>query len=234
MTPIKGVIFDFDGLILDTEIPSFRAWQRIFARYGGVLTLAAWADYVGRAPEAFDPCDQLERATGREVDREAVQREELDLEMEMILAQPILPGVVAALDDAVRLGLRLGIASSSSRQWVLEHLARLGLDERFECVCCSDDVVHTKPAADLYLAALDGLDLRPEEAVALEDSPHGVRAAQAAGIFCVAIPNDLTRDFPLDHADLRLSSLEGVRLEELLARVEARNGDRVRERRTAG
>jgi len=227
MSPIKGVIFDFDGLILDTEIPSFRAWREVFSRYGGTLTREAWADHVGRAPETFDPCDLLEELAGRSVDHEGLRREELDLEMAMILEQPILPGVVAALDDAARLGLRLGIASSSSREWVLGHLTRLGLHERFACLRCSDDVTRTKPAADLYVAALEALRLRPEEAVALEDSPHGVSAAQAAGIFCVAIPNDLTRAFPLDHADLRLVSLEEMPLEALLARVEAAVAHRV-------
>jgi len=228
MSPIRGVIFDFDGLILDTEIPSFRAWQELFARHGASLTLDAWADYVGRAPETFDPCDLLEELTGRPVDHAALRQEELALEMALILEQPILPGVVAALDDAARLGLRLGIASSSSRDWVLGHLTRLGLHERFACLRCSDDVARTKPAADLYVAALDGLGLRPREAVALEDSPHGVTAAQAAGIFCVAVPNELTRGFPLDHADLRLASLEEMRLEVLLARIEAAVAHRAR------
>jgi HAD superfamily hydrolase (TIGR01509 family) len=228
MSPIKGLIFDFDGLILDTEIPSFQAWQDVFARHGGALSLEAWADYVGRAPETFDPCDLLEETTGRSVDHGALRREELELEMTLILEQPILPGVVSVLDDAARLGLRLGVASSSSREWVSGHLTRLGLQERFVCLRCSDDVTRTKPAADLYVAALEALGLRPDEAVALEDSPHGVTAAQAAGIFCVAVPNDLTRSLPLDHADLHLPSLEGVRLEELLARVEAATVDRVR------
>jgi HAD superfamily hydrolase (TIGR01509 family) len=216
---IKAVIFDFDGLILDTEIPVFRAWQEVFAKHGQELTLDAWADYIGRSPDTFDPCDQLEARLACPVDREKLHREQMEHEARLIGAESILPGVLEVLDDAKRLGLSLGLASSSSRDWVIGHLSRFGLEGRFECIRCSDDVERTKPAADLYLSVLDGLMLRSDEAFALEDSPHGVSAAKAAGLFCIAVPNTMTQNFSFDHADLTLPSLHNTSLEELIARI---------------
>ncbi len=219
---IRGVIFDFDGLILDTEVPAFRAWQEIYARHGVSLRLETWADFVGRAPETIDPYGDLERALGRPIDRETLHAEEMASEAQLIEAEPIRPGVVVAIAEARRLGLALAIASSSSRDWVLGHLDRLGLGSSFNVIRCSDDVARTKPEPDLYLAALAALGLSAGEAIALEDSPHGVAAAKRAGLYCVAVPNDLTRHLPLDGADRVVSSLAEVAVGELVSEAEGR------------
>jgi len=217
---IQGLIFDFDGLILNTEAPVFQSWQEVFARYGCELALTNWADCIGRSPESFDPCDQLEEYVGRTLDRTAIRSKQRRREMELIDAEIVLPGVMDYITAAKRLGLKLGIASSSSRSWVLGHLSRLGLDAQFDVIRCAEDVVHTKPHPDLYLAVLDKLSLQPFEAVVLEDSPHGVLAAKQAKIFCVVVPNSLTEELPLDHADLMLPSLAEGPLEELLFSIE--------------
>ncbi len=217
---IRGLIFDFDGLILNTEAPVFQSWQEVFARHDCELTLTNWADCIGRSPESFDPCDQLEESIGQALDRMAIRTEQRRREMELIDAETVLPGVMDYITAAKRLGLKLGIASSSSRDWVLGHLSRLGLDAQFDAIRCAEDVMHTKPHPDLYLAVLSELSLQPLEAVALEDSPHGVRAAKQAEIFCVVVPNSLTEELPLDHADLMLPSLAEVSLEELLFSIE--------------
>ncbi len=219
---IKGVVFDFDGLILDTEIPAFQSWQLIFARHGCELTLTSWADYIGRSPDSFDPCDMLETCLGRPVDHDRLHQEEMEHETRLIAMESALPGVDALIDEVRVLGLRLGIASSSSRDWVIGHLQRLGLVDRFDCIVCADDVLHTKPAPDLYVAAVNALGITSAAAVALEDSPHGVTAAKAAGLFCIAVPNALTRHLSFDRADLTLKSLHGVAFQELLSRLERR------------
>ncbi len=216
---IKGVVFDFDGLILDTELPVFRAWQEIFASHGQELRLADWGDHIGRSPDSFDPCDDLERLLGHPVDREAIHREHQRREASLIDAEGALPGVVDLIEQAHKRNLHLGIASSSERAWVIRHLARLGLGDAFETIRCSDDVLRTKPAADLYLAVLAKWAIAPHEAFALEDSPHGVSAAKAAGMFCIAVPNEMTKNLPFDHADLVLPSLAGVALEDLLRKL---------------
>ena len=166
---IKGVIFDFDGLILDTELPVFHAWQEIFAAHGQELSLAGWTDYIGRSPDSFDPCINLERLLGRPVDREAIRAEHQQHEANLIQLEGVLPGVVDLITQVRERNLHLGIASSSEHAWVVGHLARLGLKEAFETIRCSGDVEHTKPAADLYLAVPSEWGIAPQEAIALAE-----------------------------------------------------------------
>lgn len=217
---IRGLIFDFDGLILDTELPEYESWQAVYAEHGAALSLEAWALCVGTAPEAFDAIADLEKQIERPVDRAAVRRQQRALSLSLINAQPIMPGVVELLADARARGLKLGVASTSERDWVAGHLERLGLIDYFDCIRCGDDVKNVKPAPDLYLAALDCLKLPPKEAVAFEDSPNGVLAATRAGVYCVAVPNPITRQFSLDHANRQIASLAELSLDQLLAELD--------------
>jgi beta-phosphoglucomutase-like phosphatase (HAD superfamily) len=117
------------------------------------------------------------------------------------------------------MGLKLGVASSSTSDWVKGHLARLGILERFDCIRCRDDVPNAKPEPDLYLAVLECLGVRASEAIAIEDSPNGLLAAKRAGLRCVAIPNSITANLDLGEADLLLDSLADVSLAELLEKL---------------
>jgi HAD superfamily hydrolase (TIGR01509 family) len=215
------VVFDFDGLILDTEAPVYDVWQAIYADHGHTLDFARWAECIGTA-DAFDPCDHLGSLLGRAVDSEALIRHHRARTDALIAAQPVLPGVHQYLDEARRLGVRLGVASSSSRRWVEGHLTRLGLRGHFEVVRCADDVARVKPDPALYLSVLEATGVPARQAVALEDSPNGVRAAKRAGLACIAVPNPLTARLDLAEADLTLASLADVPLAELLARLGAR------------
>ena len=217
---IRALILDFDGLILDTEGPIYQAWVEIFEEFGAELPLSAWEAWLGGSPEMFDPCGYLESQLGRAVDREALTARQREREAKLIAAESALPGVEAYIADAKRLGLKLGLASSSDCPWVYRHLERLGLRERFDSIKCADDVTKVKPSPELYLAVLRELGLGPEEAIAVEDSPHGITSAQAAGLFCVVVPNTLTRQLPTDHADLRVGSLVDLPLQSLLAQVD--------------
>ena len=218
---IKGLIFDFDGLILDTELPVFQAWQEIYQSYGCYLPLSSWAMNIGVGADLFDPYADLERQLGRPVDREGIRGLRRQRQAERIEAQPVLQGVHEYIADAKGLGLGVGLASSSSRDWVVGHLTRLGLEQQFDSIKCSDDVQLTKPDPELYLANLDSLGIQAGEAVALEDSPNGIASAKAAGIFCVVVPNVLTSQLPLNAADLRLASLAEIPLGDLLRKVAA-------------
>jgi len=213
------LIFDFDGLILDTEGPIYRAWVEIYQELGADLPLSAWEVWVGGSPDGFDPCGYLETQLGRPVDREALTERASKREEELILAESALPGVEEYIADARRMGLKLGVASSSDCPWVYRHLERLGLRDQFDSIKCAEDVKNVKPSPDLYLAVLDQLGVGPEEAIALEDSPHGITSAQAAGLLCVVVPNPLTSQMPTDHADLELDSLADMPLEGLLSTV---------------
>lgn len=215
------VIFDFDGLILDTEAPVYDVWQAIYAEHGHQLDFARWAQCIGTA-DTFDPCLDLEALVGRPLDPAPLRQRHRTQVDALIAAQPVLPGVREYVNAAHRLGLRLGVASSSSRAWVEGHLARLGLRERFDVVRCADDVARVKPDPALYLAVLEATGVAAPQAVALEDSPNGVLAAKRAGLTCVAVPNPLTVRLDLAAADLRLASLADVPLEELLTRLGAR------------
>jgi HAD superfamily hydrolase (TIGR01509 family) len=219
---IQALIFDFDGLILDTEMSALQSWAEIYKEYNCEIPMAKWMSIIGGTAGLFDPLDYLEQQIGRPVEREALLTRRRLRHEATTSALSALPGVEDYLSDARRLGLKIGLASSSSRRWVQGHLTRLGLMKYFDCLRCADDVAHKKPDPELYLAALQGLGVEAGQAVALEDSPNGVTAAQRAGIFCVAIPNALTGQLPLDHADLHLTSLAEMPLERLLARVEQR------------
>ena len=219
----QALIFDFDGLILDTEGPDYRAWQDVFREHGSDLPLELWCECIGRSADWFDAVGYLENLVGRPLDREAILRRQRRRHHELLEAEPILPGIKEYLADAQRLGLRVGIASSSSRQWVVGHLERIGLATCWECIRCWGDVESAKPAPDLYLAVLQQLGVAAREAVAFEDSPNGIAAAKAAGMFCVAVPNQLTARLDLSGADMRLESLAQISLPELLARITDRS-----------
>jgi len=220
--PITTIIFDFDGLILDTEGPDFRTWQEVYEEHDATLDIRDWQRLIGTTiatPDAFDPYEELERQLGGPIDRERLQERRQKRHVELVEKEVLLPGVERYLDDARALGLRLGVASTSRRDWVVGNLDRLGLTERFGCIRCHDDVGVPKPAPDVYLSALAGLDARASEVFALEDSPNGIRSAKGAGLFCVAVPNPLTQDLDLAAADLILTSLDEMPLAELLALV---------------
>jgi HAD superfamily hydrolase (TIGR01509 family) len=218
---IRALIFDFDGLILDTEVPEFHAWQEIYQHHGCQLPLTTWATCIGTSAEAFDPYAYLEALLGHAVERQAIEAQKRQRRDELLTLQTVLPGVQEYLVDAARLGLQLGVASSSSRSWVTGHLSRLGLLTHFASIQCADDVQATKPNPASYQAVLKSLDVPPAQALALEDSPPGILAAKRAGLWCVAVPNALTRHLPLDQADAQLSSLADMPLEQLLATMQS-------------
>jgi HAD superfamily hydrolase (TIGR01509 family) len=215
---MRLVVFDFDGLILDTEAPVYDAWQAIYAEHGHTLDFARWAECIG-THDVFDPAVELAGLCRRALDVAALtQRHRAHCDA-LVAAQPVLPGVRDYVEQARELGVRLGVASSSSRQWVEGHLERLGLRAYFEVVRCRDDVSVVKPDPALYLAVLEAMGIEAGQAVALEDSPNGVWAAKRAGMACVAVPNPLTARLDLTHADLTLPSLAELSLAELLGRL---------------
>ena len=220
---IKALIFDFDGLIVDTESPDYESWQQVYQTYGCELAVEKWGQIVGGTGASdFDPHSHLEELCGQQLDREEIWISRRKQYLDELSAQPILPGVVDYLDDAERRGLKLAIASSSPENWVRGHLARLGLYQRFDAIKTADDVKRTKPDPELYLAILEALAQKPERALVFEDSPNGVKAAKAAGLFCVAVPNKLTAQLEFEKADLRLNSLAEIDLGDLLNNFENR------------
>jgi HAD superfamily hydrolase (TIGR01509 family) len=220
MLLIRALVFDFDGLILDTEGPIYDSWLEVYEAHGVGLPFELWVKTVGSSNQAFHPQHHLEEHLGRPLTQEVIDRR-VERRVELVLAQPLLPGVARLVDEARAAGLKVGVASSSSRDWVNGHLERLGLLDLFDCIRCRDDVDRVKPEPDLYLAVVDCLGVPASEAVAIEDSPNGIAAAKRAGLLCIAIPNPITAGLDLGAADLRLGSLAEVTLQQLLDRLSA-------------
>jgi HAD superfamily hydrolase (TIGR01509 family) len=223
---IRAVIFDFDGLILDTEMPAYEAWKEIFVENGLDLSVADYAAVMGSSEidAGWYPVQHINAATGLALDPTMTAQAAERRRRALIDRQPVMPGVTAALSRAVDLGLLTAVASSSRREWVVGYLDRLDLSQYFTAVVTREDTARTKPAPDLFLAVLDALGAEPREAIVLEDSYNGVVASAAAGIFTVAVPNALTRDADFSRADLVIESLAATRLDELIHRAE--NGRR--------
>ena len=222
MTVAPALIFDFDGLLVDTESTALRAWREHFAVHDLVFPLETWHQYIGTQGSQQAMLDVM-RSVGLDfvdADLLAQWRERhngiIDVEM-------LRPGVEAFLDEAAEAGAPLAIASSATRDWLDHHLGRLGIRERFAAVCARDNG-RVKPAPDIFLAALAAIGGDAANAVAFEDSPNGIRAAKAAGLYCVAVPNPVTVELPLDEADLRVESFADLTVSDLVRRLRGGRG----------
>jgi HAD superfamily hydrolase (TIGR01509 family) len=216
---IRAIVFDFDGLILETETPSYRSWSEIYREHGHELPMDRWLDYIGREAGWFDALAHLESLVGTSFDRDSVRSRRDALKSDLIARLDVMAGVRDYIAEGRGLGLRLAIASSSPRAYVHGHVERLGLVGAWDAVVCREDAPRAKPAPDLYVRAVEELGVAPAEAVAIEDSPNGIAAAKAAGLRVVAVPNEVTGTLDLSRADCRLASCAEVPLGELLARL---------------
>jgi HAD superfamily hydrolase (TIGR01509 family) len=214
---MQALIFDFDGLILDTEMPDYLSWQEVYRSYGAELPMDLWCSIVGGDAESdFEPHEYLESVLQSTVDREQIWVSRRKSYLENLENLPILPGVQQLLDEAKSQGLKLAVASSSPDNWVTGHLTRLGLVEYFDAIVTADDVDVIKPDPALFLLTAERLGVKPDQVIVLEDSGNGVKGAKRAGMFVVAVPNEVTRQMDLSMANLRLDSLAGLSLEKLL------------------
>jgi HAD superfamily hydrolase (TIGR01509 family) len=222
---VAAVVLDFDGLIVDTETPIFEAWLAAYTRRGQPLGLDEWQHALG-THGGFDPLEHLEALVGRPLDREAVLAEVKAATSKGCEGRPLLPGVETLLRDAKTLGLGRAVASSSSCGWVIGWLERHGIRDLLDVVVARDDVTRVKPDPELFLLAAERLGVAPGACVVFEDSPNGMRAALAAGMRCVAVPNALTAPLVRPAVDLVLGSLAERPLADVLGEL---NGDEVGE-----
>jgi HAD superfamily hydrolase (TIGR01509 family) len=216
--PFSALIFDFDGLIIDSETPLFRIWQEIYVQHGAVLALEAWQHALG-TQHGFDPYADLAARSGVTLSRDEWAPLIRDEHWRRCENEPLLPGVADRLAEAAAMGMPAAVASSSSSAWVKPWLERHGLASRFAAVCTRDDVKAVKPAPDLFLLASSRLGVPARDCLVFEDSPNGLKAARAAGMWAVAVPNALTRPLELPAHDLVLGSLAEITLGDLAARL---------------
>lgn len=216
---IRALIFDFDGLIVDTEWPLIEAYRIVHVAHGVPFDETLFIRSVGHAEYAFDPWHGFSPHT----DRAALELERRTHKDRLLLEQPVLPGVAELLDAARARELGIGLASNSEHEWVEPHLIRLNLLRHFEFLACRGDAPTPKPAPDLYKLVLNQFGLRGHEAIAFEDSATGTLAAKRALLHVVAVPNRCTAHHDLSAADLRLGSLANISLDDLLGRFSSPN-----------
>ncbi|MBE0634449.1 HAD family hydrolase [Candidatus Bipolaricaulota bacterium] len=214
--PIRALIFDFDGLILDTESPLLRSWTEILTQYGLAVSEREWASLLGASADSPEAYDLLEAHLGEPLDRARLHDQRMARELELLASEQVLPGVRELICSAHAAGLGLAVASSSEHAWVDGLLTQHGLIGFFDVIVCAEDVAQTKPAPDLFLKVLDRLGIRADEAMVFEDSQHGAKAARSAGIFCVAVPNKVTRCLPFDDASAVVASMADYSLQQFL------------------
>jgi HAD superfamily hydrolase (TIGR01509 family) len=218
---VRGLIFDFDGLVMDTETPIFEIWRAIYAEQGQRLELVDWQHALG-THGGFDPVAHLESLVGRRLNApelaDRVRREHWAACETLSLA----PGVRGLIEDGRRLGAGTALASSSPRSWVEAWVGHHRLRGLFDAVCAREDVHKVKPAPDLFLRAAARMGVASGECLVWEDSPNGILAATAAGMRCVGVRNAVTRGLALPPADLLLDSLEDVSLVDVVSRLKCR------------
>ncbi len=216
---IEAIIFDFDGVIVDTETPDYTTWRGIFESYGVELERELWTGFIGGGSGEFDVYKHLEDLSGITVDRPLLRSRMRSIYLAAIEQSPVLPGVLDYIDCAKSMGLKVGLASSSSREWVEGHLGSRGILDRFDDIKASDDVDEVKPSPELYLSSARELGVSPRNAMAIEDSANGVTAAKRAGLYCVAVPNSMTEALDFSLADIRVTSLAQMPLQSLIDRA---------------
>lgn len=221
---IKALVFDFDGTILDTETQHYNAFQEMYKEHGSDLPLEVWGECIGTHSN-FNPYEYLEKQINKKLNHEELRVRKTERALVLIKEQKPLPGIENYLKAAKELGLKIGLASSSSREWVLEHLDRIGLVHYFEVIKTADDVENVKPDPALYIQAAEELGVQPEEAIAFEDSVNGSIAAKRAGLYCVAIPNLVTKHMQFDEVDHQMETIAELELEALIQRAEQKNYD---------
>jgi len=211
---LRAVLFDFDGLILDTETPEVETYRHIYAEFGQEFPDWVWQKMIGYStPEVYDlPWMTLGDMMDLHINIPTMRERASEMRLKLIEQKPIQPGATELLDQASHLGIRVAVVSSSPRGWVEGHLKRLGLHHRFEFFVCGYEGLPSKPAPDLYLAGLQRLGLPASEVIAIEDSPNGMKSATDAGLRVLCVPNELTKQLDLSLATRSYLSLQDIDL----------------------
>ena len=212
----KALILDFDGTIIDTESPAFESTAQIWTRHGVEFPMDWWLQGMGTDRKSTW-VEELENRLGHSIDHDSVMEERQQIKNEMTESQPVLPGILELLEAADRRGITMAVGSSSPHRWVDRHLKRVGLYERFSHVVCRDDVGGvSKPAPDVFVQALGLLGVNADSGAVIEDSPNGLKAALAAGLRTVVVPNPLVKHLDFSGAFARYEALDDLPPDQLL------------------
>ena len=211
---VAAIVFDFDGLILDTETAEYDSISRVFAQHGTALSLDLWRSFIGSTDHPHWT-EVLVEQVDHPIDLDAVRADRRRHNRALLAELEVLPGIVDLLDAARAHCVPVAVASSSPRDWVEPQLERIGLVDRFRTICTRDDVSSGKPAPDLYELAVSRLGVDAAAAVAIEDSINGCVAAHAAGLAVVAVPSPFLVGLDFATANLVVGSASELRLDVL-------------------
>ncbi|WP_441907758.1 HAD family hydrolase [Paenibacillus sp. MCAF9] len=227
---IKALVFDFDGLIIDTETPSYYAFRQVYEEYGVELPVTLYAKCVGTSLDQFNPYTYIADCVTETIDLAAVKAKFKEVYAELLKSADLRPGVIDYLNEAKRMNLKVGLASSSQLSWIKPYLVKHQLDHYFDKFSTADEVERVKPNPELYLLALQKLGVEASEAISFEDSLNGFLAAKAAGLHTVIVPNELTKDFAFMDYDLLIPSMADRSLSELIETIELKKTRTVEKR----
>jgi HAD superfamily hydrolase (TIGR01509 family) len=224
-TDVQAIVFDFDGLLMDTETTMVESWQTEWAYHGLELDLDGfWPGHGGDVSE--DRYAVLAAAVGAGYDRAESHARRMAHRDRLHASLDFRPGIREWISSARELGLRVAIASSSPRSWVVGHLERVDAVKLFDEIVTGDEVPAHKPDPAIYRLALQRLGVPGSAAIAVEDTPHGVEAAQAAGMYAVAVPNPYVPPAAVASADLTLGSADDLTLTDVLLAAGTRTDSR--------
>ncbi|MGP4040955.1 HAD family hydrolase [Gracilibacillus sp. D59] len=219
---IKVIIFDFDGLVFDTETFELEAFQKLYGKYKLDFPIDEWLNAIGSSL-MFDPYEPLVMKFPA-ISKDNFRTERRKLYQEFLEGESPREGVVDYLRTAKQRGIKIALASSSTRSWINYYLNKLGIISYFDFICTSDDVENVKPEPDLYKKVLSNFEINPREAVVFEDSPNGSLASIRADIPCVIVPNKTTKSLLFDErVALRLNSMKDKKLDEVLEFITIKN-----------
>ncbi len=216
---ITAFIFDFDGLIIDTEYSSYQTWFDIYQTYQIDLPMTEWIKCVGSSNDEFDPIRYLRTKTDAFLDETKIRKQQFERHHNISHSMPILPGVETYLNYAKQNNIKLAVASSSSYRWVSSHLETKGLLTAFDLIITADDVDRVKPAPDLFIKVKEEFGLKDYEGIIFENSAHGILAGFLSKLFCVAVPNTITQGLNFEKADLVIKGLDTISPPELLRQL---------------
>ena len=218
MPPIRAILFDFDGLIVDTESVGYHTWRQLYAQHGHELAVETYAQAIGTEfNDLYDPRRDLDALTGSALPWAELEVRRLEHERELRSTLSTLPGVVDRLTEARELGIPCAVASSSPLSWVGTWIEQLELRHHFHHLTTVDDTGKVKPDPSLFLHAAGRLGVPPHEVLVFEDSLNGLRAARAAEMRCIVVPGPMTQHLDFEGALRRVGSLAEVSLRDLVA-----------------
>lgn len=206
----SAVLFDFDGVLVDTEWAIYQAWLRTFTQHGHDLPLDVYTRCIGSDFATWSPKTHLEELSGLDFDWHDLDAKRQDEILRDLSGEGPMLGVLETLKHLTHKEIRRAVVSSSSHHWVDTWLEKLAFASAFETVVCRGDAARIKPAPDLYLEAARRFEIAPAECLVIEDSLNGVLAAKAAGMPVWVVPNRVTAGLDFSAADRVFSSLAEV------------------------